>query len=154
MYIINITVNPDLPAEQHEKMFIEHSEWFKKYFQAGKFLMLSPYTDTDAHAGVIFAHTDSREEFAVDFGRRLLLPQFRKIRNPRICTQIDFYQIARVGRQIKQRPSERLSDGLFSFSKIREISKSFYKSSSKPKRLFYPNHLYSKITSSISSSPI
>ena len=86
MYIINITVNADLPVEKHEKMFVEHTEWFKKHFEAGKFLMLGPYTDTDAHAGVIFAHTDSREEFAVDFGRRLLLPQFCKIRNPRICT--------------------------------------------------------------------
>ncbi|EFC51518.1 hypothetical protein NEISUBOT_05011 [Neisseria subflava NJ9703] len=32
------------------------------------------------------------------------------------------------------------SDGLFPFSKSREISKSFYKSSSKSKRLFYLNH--------------
>lgn len=62
MYIINITVNPDLPAEQHEAMFAEHSEWFKKHFAAGRFLMLGPYVDTDAHAGVIFAQTESRAE--------------------------------------------------------------------------------------------
>ena len=62
MYLINITVNPDLPAEQHEKMFAEHTEWFKKHFAAGHFLMLGPYTDTDAHAGVIFAQTESRAE--------------------------------------------------------------------------------------------
>ena len=78
MYIINITVNPDLPAEQHEKMFIEHSEWFKKYFQAGKFLMLGPYTDTDAHAGVIFAHTDSREELQSILEEDCYYPNFAK----------------------------------------------------------------------------
>ena len=62
MYIINITVNADLPEEKQKEMFPMHTEWFKKYFQAGKFLMLGPYIDTDAHAGVIFAHTDSRDE--------------------------------------------------------------------------------------------
>lgn len=76
MYIINITVNPDLPAEQHEKMFIEHSEWFKKYFQAGKFLMLGPYTD--AHAGVVFAHTDSREELQSILEEDCYYPNFAK----------------------------------------------------------------------------
>lgn len=62
MYIINIVVNENIDTEQHEQLFAVHTEWFKKYFQAGKFLMLGPYTDTDAHAGVIFAVTDSREE--------------------------------------------------------------------------------------------
>lgn len=38
------------------------AEWFKKYFQAGKFLMLGPYIDTEAHEGVIFAETESPEE--------------------------------------------------------------------------------------------
>ena len=38
MYIINITVSADLPVEKHEKMFVEHTEWFKKHFEAGKFL--------------------------------------------------------------------------------------------------------------------
>lgn len=76
MYIINITVNPDLPADQHEKMFAEHVEWFKKYFQAGKFLMLGPFTDTDAAAGVIFAHTDSREELQAILEEDCYYPDF------------------------------------------------------------------------------
>ena len=62
MYIINITVNADLPEEKQKEMLTMHTEWIKKYFQAGKFLMIGAYIDTDAHAGVIFAHTDSRDE--------------------------------------------------------------------------------------------
>ncbi|OOF44849.1 hypothetical protein BKK50_01255 [Rodentibacter rarus] len=61
MYIINITVKSDISEEQHNELFPIHVEWFKKYFQAGQFLMLGPYTDTDAHSGVIFAETESRE---------------------------------------------------------------------------------------------
>ncbi len=62
MYIINITVNAELPEEKQKERFSIHTEWFRKYFQAGRFLMLGPYVDTDAHAGVIFAHTESRAE--------------------------------------------------------------------------------------------
>ena len=61
MYIINIAVNADVSAEQQEQLFPIHTEWFKKYFQAGKFLMLGPYLDAQ-HAGVIFAKTYSRAE--------------------------------------------------------------------------------------------
>lgn len=61
MYIINITVNADLSEAQHNELFPIHVEWFKKYFQAGQFLMLGPYMDTDAHSGVIFAETENRE---------------------------------------------------------------------------------------------
>ncbi|EHK90874.1 hypothetical protein HYE58_04190 [Aggregatibacter actinomycetemcomitans] len=61
MYIINITVNPNVSEEKQNELFPIHVEWFKKYFQAGKFLMLGPYIDTDAHSGVIFAETESRE---------------------------------------------------------------------------------------------
>lgn len=61
MYIINIAVNDHVSAEQHDKLFVEHTEWFKKYFQAGKFLMLGPFKD-QANAGVIFAVTESRAE--------------------------------------------------------------------------------------------
>ncbi|WGE32205.1 YciI family protein [Actinobacillus genomosp. 2] len=61
MYIINIAVNNNVTAEQQEKLFAEHVEWFKKYFQTGKFLMLGPFKD-QANAGVIFASTDSRAE--------------------------------------------------------------------------------------------
>lgn len=62
MYIINITVKDSVSETQQNELFPIHTEWFKKYFQAGKFLMLGPYTDTDKHQGVIFAVTDSREE--------------------------------------------------------------------------------------------
>ncbi|MGF6148166.1 YCII-related domain [Kingella potus] len=61
MYLITITVNHDLTPEQHEKMFPVHTEWFKKHFAAGSFLMLGPFTDTNAHQGLIFAQTESRE---------------------------------------------------------------------------------------------
>ena len=30
MYIINITVNADLPEDKQNKMFRTHAEWFKK----------------------------------------------------------------------------------------------------------------------------
>ncbi|NPE57814.1 hypothetical protein HLB27_00910 [Dickeya dadantii] len=62
MYIISITVNADVSEEQQNNMFPIHVQWFQTYFHAGKFLMLGPYVDSDAHAGVIFAHTESREE--------------------------------------------------------------------------------------------
>ncbi len=75
MYIINIAVNSDLSAEQHEKMFAEHTAWFKKHFQAGKFLMLGPYTDAK-NAGVIFAHTDSREELQAILEEDCYYPNF------------------------------------------------------------------------------
>ncbi|OAM26775.1 MULTISPECIES: YciI family protein [Eikenella] len=75
MYIINITVNAGLPAEKHETMFAEHAEWFKKHFQAGKFLMLGPYTDAE-NAGVIFAHTDSRAELQAILEEDCYYPDF------------------------------------------------------------------------------
>ena len=62
MYIINITVDKNISEQQQAELFPIHTEWFKKYFQTGIFLMTGPYTDTDAHAGVIFAATESREE--------------------------------------------------------------------------------------------
>lgn len=61
MYLITITVNPDLSAEQHETLFPKHAEWFKKHFAAGTFLLTAPFTDTDAHQGMIFAQAESRE---------------------------------------------------------------------------------------------
>lgn len=62
MYIINITVKDSVTEEQQNEMFPIHVEWFKKYFQTGKFLMLGPYNDTDKHQGVIFATTENRAE--------------------------------------------------------------------------------------------
>lgn len=58
MYLINITVNPGLSAAEHETLFAQHTAWFKKHFDAGVFLMLGPYINSDKPAGVIFAHTD------------------------------------------------------------------------------------------------
>ena len=78
MYIINITVNADLPEEKQNEMFPVHAEWFRKHFQAGKFLMLGPYIDTDAHAGVIFAHTDSREALQAILEEDCYYPNFAK----------------------------------------------------------------------------
>lgn len=49
MYIINITVNVNISEEKQNELFPIRVEWFKKYFQAGRLLMLGPYTDTDTH---------------------------------------------------------------------------------------------------------
>ena len=61
MYIIDITVSDAVPVDQRDTLFAEHARWFKKHFDAGRFVMLGPYTDTTAAAGVILAHVSSRE---------------------------------------------------------------------------------------------
>lgn len=61
MYIINITVNADISAGQHDTLFPQHVAWFKKYFDAGKFVVIGPYTDHE-RAGVIIAQTENRAE--------------------------------------------------------------------------------------------
>lgn len=61
MYLINITVNADVSEEKQNEMFPVHTEWFKKYFQEGKFVMLGPYLN-EKNAGVIFAAGISRDE--------------------------------------------------------------------------------------------
>ena len=61
MYIINIKVKNTVSPEQHESLFNQHVEWFKKHFQAGHFLMLGPYKNEE-NAGVIFADVESREK--------------------------------------------------------------------------------------------
>ncbi len=76
MYLINITVNADLPAGKHEKMFAEHTAWFKKHFAAGHFLMLGPYIDSDAHDGVIFAHVKDRAELDKILAEDCYYPDF------------------------------------------------------------------------------
>lgn len=60
MYIINIKVNKDIDNAQ--ALFEQHAAWFKKHFQAGRFVMLGSYTDTAEAEGVIFAVADSRAE--------------------------------------------------------------------------------------------
>ena len=73
MYIIDITVNADITAEQHETLFPQHAAWFKKYFDAGKFLVIGPCTNRE-RAGVIIAQTDSREELQAILGEDSYYP--------------------------------------------------------------------------------
>lgn len=61
MYLINITVNDDITAEEHEALFTCHVSWFQQYFNTGNFVLIGPYSDREK-AGVIIAQTDSREE--------------------------------------------------------------------------------------------
>ncbi|QGY32567.1 YciI family protein [Pantoea cypripedii] len=61
MYIINITVNADISAEQHESLFPKHASWFKKYFEEGKFVLIGPYSDQE-RTGIIIASTETRSE--------------------------------------------------------------------------------------------
>lgn len=61
MFLITITVNENVTAEQHESLFPHHAQWFKKYFGAGKFLIIGPYTDCE-RAGVIIASAQNRDE--------------------------------------------------------------------------------------------
>lgn len=60
MYLINITVNDDITAEQHEALFTHHINWFQKYFDAGKFILIGPYNDAK-RSGVIIAQAENRE---------------------------------------------------------------------------------------------
>lgn len=61
MYIISITVNADITAELQDTLFPRHVTWFKKHFDAGKFLVIGPFADQE-RAGVIIAQTQSRDE--------------------------------------------------------------------------------------------
>lgn len=61
MYLINIAVNEDISPDQHEALFMRHVSWFQQYFEAGKFVLIGPYSDRE-RAGVIIAQTVSREE--------------------------------------------------------------------------------------------
>lgn len=62
MYVIHITVNSDVSEKQRAEMFPFHAEWLQKYFREGKFLILGPKVNTNAHAGIILAQSDSIEE--------------------------------------------------------------------------------------------
>lgn len=98
MFIINITVNADVNEEKQAEMFPVHSEWLKKHFQAGDFLMLGPYLDTDAHAGVIFAHAEDREKlqqilrgdcYYPDFARYEIREFMPKLISKSICKVVE-----------------------------------------------------------------
>lgn len=61
MFIIDITVNDHISAKQHESLFLRHAQWFKKYFDAGKFVVIGPCSDRE-RSGVIIACTENRDE--------------------------------------------------------------------------------------------
>jgi len=61
MFIISITVNRDVTDAQQSELFPRHVEWLQRNFSAGTFLLMGPYRDTDAHAGVILAEVSSRD---------------------------------------------------------------------------------------------
>ncbi|ABP60554.1 YciI family protein [Enterobacter sp. 638] len=61
MYLINIAVNEDISPDQHEALFMHHVSWFQQYFDAGKFVLIGPYSDRE-RAGVIIAQAVNREE--------------------------------------------------------------------------------------------
>lgn len=78
MFIINITVNFDVTEQTQNEMFPVHVRWLEKYFNNGKFLMLGPYIDTDAHAGVIFAQACNREELQSILEEDCYYPDFAR----------------------------------------------------------------------------
>lgn len=61
MYIIDITVNESISAEQQAVLLPKHRAWYQKYHQAGNFLIVGPFTERD-RAGVIIAQTENRAE--------------------------------------------------------------------------------------------
>lgn len=61
MFIISITLNRDVTDAQQSELFPRHVEWLQRYFSDGIFLLMGPYRDTDAHAGVILAKVGSRD---------------------------------------------------------------------------------------------
>lgn len=60
MFIISITVSDAVSPEQHESLFIRHTQWFKHYFSTGNFVVVGPYSDRE-RSGVIIANTRDRE---------------------------------------------------------------------------------------------
>lgn len=62
MFIISITVNSDVSDDERNEKFPFHAEWLKKYYDAGNFLILGPCVGVDAHAGIIMARANSRED--------------------------------------------------------------------------------------------
>ena len=58
MFLLKITVKPAAASE--EKM-TQHLQWFKQYFDAGKFKIVGPFVDIK-NAGVIIAQVDTKDE--------------------------------------------------------------------------------------------
>lgn len=58
MFLLKITVKPT--AVSDEKM-TQHRQWFKQYFDTGKFKIVGPFVDLE-NAGVIIAQASSKEE--------------------------------------------------------------------------------------------
>ena len=61
MFIINIAVKENISPAQHESLFIQHVEWFKRHFATENFVIVGPYTDQE-RSGVIIANIASRDE--------------------------------------------------------------------------------------------
>ena len=78
MFIINITVNSDVTEQTQNEMFPLHRGWLEKYYNNGKFLIFGPYIDTDAHAGIIFARVNNREELQSILEEDCYYPGFAK----------------------------------------------------------------------------
>ena len=74
MYLIDIVVQADkIPASDLAKTMDAHREWFAKYFDAGKFLLLGPYLDKSM-AGLIIAQAQSRAELDGILSEDVLYP--------------------------------------------------------------------------------
>lgn len=73
MFIINITVNENISAEQHASLFGRHVEWFKHYFSTGEFVVVGPYTGQE-RAGMIIANTASRDRLMAILGEDAYYP--------------------------------------------------------------------------------
>ncbi|MCP1661249.1 YciI family protein [Neisseria perflava] len=78
MYLINITVNDDVTEAQQAEMFPKHAAWFKKHFEAGNFLLLGSFIDTEKHNGMIIAHADSREALEAILNEDCYYPNFAR----------------------------------------------------------------------------
>lgn len=77
MYIIDITVNDNLTEAQHNELFPQHAAWFKKFFEAGNFLMLGPFNERE-RAGVIIAQAESRAELDAILAQDCYYPNLAK----------------------------------------------------------------------------
>jgi len=73
LFIIDIAVKESVSPEQHESLFIDHVEWFKRYFATGDFVVVGPYTDQQ-RSGVIIANIASRDELMAVLGEDAYYP--------------------------------------------------------------------------------
>jgi YCII-like protein len=60
MYVIDIKITEQTNETEAAERLAQHRAWFKKYFEAGNFLVVGPYLDRK-HAGMVLAQAESRE---------------------------------------------------------------------------------------------